>query len=275
MEDKTTEKTQWHPFLVQFLRHDYKEKLVIKEAFKLGKMPLEMDMLIQPKVPSQLLPYPFNCLAETTLVEFKGPGDEADWKAVSQIEGYACLYQRREKIEDRREITLWIVANKFAENFNQFPCDYIDNLTQIGKGVSSGELTRFSICLIDLGKLPITVYTIPLLMVYKDNPEREKEIIRFVIKHYGVLKEYLEFLSTLHIKAYKEVLADMNIKNLHELDLDWEEIYDFLGFVIHSVGDEKAIEKIIQTAGPEKVIESIGIEKVEELLQKVKKEKTA
>lgn len=269
---KKKKKIQWHPFLVQFLRRKYKGKFTIKEAFKLGKMPLEMDMWIQLEVPPQSLPYPFNYLAKITLVEFKGPGDTAGWKAVSQIEGYACLYQQNEKIKDRREITLWIIASEFAANFNKSPCDYIDDLTEIGEGVSKGELTRFPIYLIDLSKLPISVSTIPLLMVYRGDLEREKEIVRFVIKHRAELREYFDFLSTLHIKAYKEVLSKMTIEDIQELDLDWDEIYDhFLNFVIPFTKYDKDLEAVVL----DKIIQSAGTEKVEKFLEKAKKAKTA
>ena len=55
-----SERTQWHPLLAQFLKHDYGDKLYIRDAVPLGKMPLEMDLLIEPLAPIDSLPYPFN-----------------------------------------------------------------------------------------------------------------------------------------------------------------------------------------------------------------------
>jgi len=249
--------------LAQFLREDHGERLNIKDSVKLGKMPLELDILINPKVPGIELPYPFNYLGETTTIaELKGPGDTAIWEDLAQVEGYACLYQRRDenKIEDRSQITLWLISSKFSQNFNQPPRDYIENLKPVGKGVSGGSLAKFPIYLIDLGELPITLDTIPLLMVYEDNKEREKEIIRFVIEHYDELGRYGSFLSMLHVRAFKEVLGEMDLRNLRGLELDVPGIIDLFGLdrLIEAAGKDELIQKI----GSEEVIESIGKERV-------------
>ncbi|MBC8236478.1 hypothetical protein H8E77_43585 [bacterium] len=267
---------QWHPLLAQFLREDYNDRLSIKDSLKLGRMPLEMDLLITPSVPTTQLPYPFMYLGETTtLAELKGPGDTAIWEDLAQIESYACLYQKRDesKIEDRSQITLWLISSKFSENFNQPPGDYIENLTSVGEGVSGGSLAKFPIYLIDLGELPITLDTIPLLMVYEDRKEREKEIIRFVIEHYDELRKYGSFLFTLHIRALKEVLEEMDLRNLRGLELDVPGIIDLLGLdrIVETAGKNKLIQKI----GPEEAIEIASLyltrERIEELLDKKKK----
>ena len=267
---------QWHPLLAQFLREDYSDRLKIKDSLKLGRMPLEMDLLITPSVPTTQLPYPFMYLGETTTIaELKGPGDTAIWEDLAQIESYACLYQKRDesKIEDRSQITLWLISSKFSENFNQPPGDYIENLTSVGEGVSGGSLAKFPIYLIDLGELPITLATIPLLMVYEDRKEREKEIIRFVIEHYDELRKYGSFLFTLHIRALKEVLEEMDLRNLRGLELDVPGIIDLLGLdrIVETAGKNKLIQKI----GPEEAIEIASLyltrERIEELLDKKKK----
>jgi len=221
-------------------------------------MPLELDILINPSVPTTELPYPFNYLGKTvTIAELKGPGDTAIWEDLAQVEGYACLYQRRNenKIEDRSKITLWLISSKFSQNFNEPPGDYIENLEPVGKGVSGGSLAKFPIYLIDLGELPITLDTIPLLMVYEDKKEREKEIVRFVIEHYDELGRYGFFLSTLHARAFKEVLAEMDLRNLRGLELDVPGIIDLFG-----------LDRLVKTAGKERVIEFIGKEGVIETI---------
>jgi len=265
-----SERTQWHPLLAQFLKHDYGDKLYIRDAVPLGKMPLEMDLLIKPKAPIDSLPYPFNHIGKTTIGEFKSPEDTANWKAVTQIEGYACLYQRLNVIKDREQITLWLIASEFTKSFNEPPCDYIDNLTQIGEGLKSGYLHKFPIYLIELSTLPITLHTIPLLLVYGGDSEREKEIIRFVIKYRAELQEYLEFLP-LHAQAFKEVLNEMDTKYLYEMDIDWEAMGDAIGIVARRIGAEKIInaigtEKAIGAIGTEKAIEAIGTEKAIEAI---------
>ena len=261
---------QWHPILAQFLENDYKEQILIRESVKLGEMPLEMDILIEPIVSIQSLPYPFNYLGKTTIVEFKGPGDTATWTSLAQIESYACIYIRNNEIPDRRKLTLWVIASKFSAQIDEPPYDCIDNLTDIGLGIRGGVLARFPIYLIDLSELPITIPTIPLLMVYRGDLNREKEIVTFVIKHRLQLHEYIKFLSILHAKVLGEVLDNMNIENLQELELDIPAITDLFDIMIRTIGPEKAIEKI----GLENIIQTVGIEKIEELLEKVKQAKS-
>ena len=234
------------------------------------------------------LPYPFNYLGKTTIVEFKGPSDTATWTSLAQIESYACIYIRNHEIADRRKLTLWVIASKFSEQIDEPPYDCIDNLTHIGSGVRCGVLARFPIYLIDLGELPITIPTIPLLMVYSGDLKREKGIVRFVIKHRLQLHEYIEFLSILHAKALKEVLGNMNIENLRELKLDMPAITDIFDVMVRTIGLEKAIEtigpekaieaigleKVIEKIGLERIIQTAGIEKIEELLKKSKQAKS-
>ncbi|MFQ6044466.1 MAG: hypothetical protein ACE5PV_26745 [Candidatus Poribacteria bacterium] len=69
--------TYWHPLLAQFLREDYGDRLEVKDSVKIGKMPLELDILIFPSISTEELPYPLNYLGKTTIAELKGPGDTA------------------------------------------------------------------------------------------------------------------------------------------------------------------------------------------------------
>jgi len=76
--------TYWHPLLAQFLKEDYGNLLEVRDSVKIGKMPLELDILIFPTVPTEKLPYPFNYLGQTTIAELKGPGDTATWRVYCQ-----------------------------------------------------------------------------------------------------------------------------------------------------------------------------------------------
>ena len=207
---------QWHPLLAQFLRHSLSDQIQIQDSIPLGQMPLEMDLLFQPSVPIQSLSYPYNHLGQSTIGEFKGAGDTANWATIAQIESYACLYQMQQRIIDRNQITLWVIASKFAGNFPR----YIDNLTPIGPGVQRGTLAHFPIYQIDLATLPITPATLSLLMVYKGHLAREREIVRSLVEHYHELGEMRNFITILHPQAIKEVLAEMNIESLRGLNLD-------------------------------------------------------
>ncbi|MBI1922842.1 hypothetical protein HYR99_01190 [Candidatus Poribacteria bacterium] len=246
----------WHPLLAQFLRHHLSDRIQIRDSIPLGQMPIEMDLLLEPIVPSESLSYPYNHLGQQTIGEFKGAGDTADWMSVAQIESYACLYQMQQKIEDRAEITLWVIASQFSESFSR----YIEDLTSIGEGVQRGTLAQFPIYRIDLETLPITLATFPLLMVYKGKVEREKEIVQFFIDHYEELGELSFFIKLLHPQALEEVLKMLDLESLRGFDLDLPAILRLFDTekIIQNIG----MEKVIQTVGMEKVIQTIGIEKI-------------
>ncbi len=247
---------QWPPLLAQFLRHHLSDRIQIQDSIPLGQMPLEMDLLLEPIVPIELLSYPYNHLGQRTIGEFKGAGDTADWMSVAQIESYACLYQMQQKIEDRAEITLWVIASQFSESFSR----YIEGLTPIGEGVQRGTLAQFPLYQIDLETLPITLATFPLLMVYKGKMEREKEIVKFFIDHYEELGKLSFFIKLLHPQALEEVLKMLDIESLRGFDLDLPAILRLFDTekIIQNIG----MEKVIQTVGMEKVIQTIGIEKI-------------
>ena len=151
---------QWHPLVAQFLRDFLSNRIQIQDSVPLGEMPIEMDLLFQPRVPIASLPYPYNHLGQRTIGEFKGVGDTANWQTVAQIESYACLYQRRQNLEDRKQITLWVIASQFTHSFSR----YIEDLVPVGEGIFRGTLAQFPIYQIDLGTLPITPATFPLLL---------------------------------------------------------------------------------------------------------------
>ena len=225
-------------------------------------MPIEMDPLFQPSIPIQSLPYPFNHLGQPTIGEFKGAGDMANWATVAQIESYACLYQMQQKIIDRNQITLWVIASKFAGNFPL----YIDNLIPIGPGVQRGTLAHFPIYQIDLATLPITLATLPLLMVYKGDLAREREIVRSLVEHYHELGEMRNFISILHPQAIKEVLAEMNLESLRGFDLDLPAILELFPpeQVIQAIGWKKIIQNLDASTLSEQERESL-IEQLRQL----------
>lgn len=245
---------QWHPLLAQFLRDVLSDRIQIRDSVPLGEMPIEMDLLFQPRGQIASLPYPYNYLGQRTIGEFKGPGDTANWDSVAQIEGYACLYQRQQNIEDRGEITLWVIASQYTQSFSR----YIEDLTSIGKGVFRGTLAQFPICQIDLGTLPITVATFPLLLVYKGDVAREKAIVQFFIDHHEELRESSLFIELLHPEALKEVLRTMDIESLRGFDLDLPAILRLFDTqrIIQTIG----LKEAIQTVGLEEVIQTVGLE---------------
>ena len=130
----------------------------------------------------------------------------------------------------------------------------------MGDGVQRGTLAGFPIYAIDLETLPLTGATFPLLLVYKGNIEREKEMAQFFIAHYQELGELSFFLELLHPQALKEVLREMNLDSsvprVRKADLRG---YDF---DLPAILDLFETKKIIQNIGLDKVIQTVGLKEV-------------
>ncbi|MCS6862523.1 MAG: hypothetical protein NZT92_19650 [Abditibacteriales bacterium] len=133
----------WHPFLVQFLRQDYGDRLIIEDEVNLGEMPLRVDLLLIKRDPQATLPYPFNHLGERTLVSYCGPEDRANWKDVVKLEVYGRLYQLRENLLVRSKITLWLMASRFARQIFPLGGGHLGRVRRGGPG-GGGKFRGFS-----------------------------------------------------------------------------------------------------------------------------------
>ena len=227
---------QWHPFLAQFLRQDYGDQLIIQEEVNLGDMPLRVDLLLIRRDASIELPYPFNFLGGQTLVEYKGPGEIANQADLVQLETYGLLYQQKEKLWNRQELTLWLLASQFSGNVSQPTGAYLSEEQIAIPSVRHGLLDGFPTCLIDLSQLPISEATLPLVMVSKGS--QEKPLAEFLIDHHSTYSNYLLHFAHLHLSTLREVLS-MRQMAWEEIGVEAKELIEFFG-------------------GPEKMLQIIG-----------------
>jgi len=262
----------WHPFLTQFLRQDYDGLLFIENEVNLGEMPLRLDLLIIPCYPVIELPYPFCYLGQRTLTSYKGPGDKAEQSSLVQLLNYSLLYQQRENIWQRRDLTLWLLANEFADDISLPGGAEIADMREIGVGVRGGILDGFPIFLIDLGVLPVNTATLPLVMAAKG--ENEQALVEFFLDNYEEYASYLGYLIELHGKMLMEVLM-MRQMTAEEIGLDMDTVIEFLKFY----SDDKVIDGVSKLLGGERVLRGsarmLGEERaVKELTQIIGEERT-
>jgi hypothetical protein len=237
----------WHPFLTQFLRQDYGSLLTIEDEVNLGDMPLRLDLLLIPRYPVIKLPYPFCHLGQRTLASYKGPGDIAGQDSLVQLLTYALLYQQREGIWQRRDLTLWLLANEFADDTLLPGGVNIVDIQEIGIGVRGGTLDGFPIFLINLGALPVNVATLPLVMAAKG--ANEQALIEFLLDNHEQYASYIGYLIELHSDMLTEVLM-MRQMTAEEIGLDMESVLRFLRFY----DDDKVMEGVSKLYGDERVL---------------------
>jgi hypothetical protein len=100
-------------------------------------------------------------------------------ESLVQLLTYARLYQQRESIWQRRDLTLWLLANEFADNILLPGGANIADIQEIGIGARGGTLDGFPVFLIDLGVLPVNVATLPLVMAAKGT--NEQALVEFLL----------------------------------------------------------------------------------------------
>ncbi len=263
---------QWHPYLTQFLRQDYDSLLIIESEVNLGEMPLRLDLLLIPRYPVGELRYPFCHLGQQrTLASYKGPGDMAGQPSLVQLLTYAMMYQQREDIWQRSDLTLWLMANEFADDISLPGGAQIDDMQEIGVGMRGGTLDGFPIFLIDLGVLPVNIATLPLVMAAKG--ANEQALVEFLLDNHEQYASYIGYIIELHGKMFMEVLM-MRKMNPEEIGLEMETVMGLLQLY----GDDKVMEGMHKLYGGEQVLKQsariIGEERaVKELTQTIGKER--
>ncbi|MBI1929003.1 hypothetical protein HYR99_32750 [Candidatus Poribacteria bacterium] len=254
---------QWHPFLAQFLRQDYGDRLIIQEEVNLGDMPLRADLLLIRRDTSIELPYPFNFLGQQTLLEYKGPDTIANQSDLVQLEIYGLLYQQKESFWDRRELTLWLLASRFAENICQSNGAFLSDEQLAAPSVRHGSLDGFPTCFIDLERLPISEATLPLVMVSKG--AQEEKLAEFLIDHHQTYADYLIQFIHLHPRTLREVLRMRQ--------MTWEEIGVDPQDVIELFGADRTIENLVQLLGEDRATAHfarlIGKDRLKEILEQL------
>jgi len=123
-------------------------------------------MLIR-RVPLAILPFPFDYLGKTTLVQYKGPDDTADQSALVKLVIDALMVQRREGQWMRSDYTSWVIASSFGRNLSMTGGAEILIQDSPGPDVRRGMVDGFPICLVDLNDVPVTADTLPLSMYRK------------------------------------------------------------------------------------------------------------
>ena len=191
-----------------------------------------------------------------------------------QLLTYALLYQQREDIWQRRDLTLWLLANKFADDISLPGGAHIDDMQEIGVGMFAslsgyfvnrrgGTLDDFPIFLIDLGVLPVSAATLPLVMAAKG--ENEQALVEFLLDNHAEYASYIGYLIELHGDMLMEVLM-MKQMTAEEIGLDMKTVTRFLQLY----NDDEIIDEMRRLYGDEKIIQGIGEERaLEELMRRM------
>jgi len=275
---------QWHPYLVQFLREDYGDRLIIEEEVQLGDMPLRADLVIIRRDPHVELPFPFEYLGAVTLAEYCGPDEAAQQDDLVRLEIYGLLYHRREALGPRRNLTLWLMASRFARNVSRPDGAHVSDLRSVGRGVRAGMLDGFPTRLVNLDGLPLSGATLPLKMVTKGRGEAP--LVEFLIEHHTEQRRYLPHVLDLHHAKLMEVLR-MRRMRPQDIGLELDPLIELAAMfqdgeqaLIRKFGEDRILkqigeDRILEQIGEERALRHFGADRVREWLRESESAKVA
>jgi hypothetical protein len=130
------------------------------------------------------------------------------------------LYGLKEERDEDAITGLWLVASHMSARFLELTRRRRNGLEQVGQGVWQGQFEDSPLTLVHLHELPLTLETLPLLMVYKG--PREHEIVRFAIRQGREHSFFVEQAETFHPKALQDVIRTIGRERLRQLldDMD-------------------------------------------------------
>ena len=252
---------QWHPVLVDGLRHLMGDRLRIEPEHAVAALPTRIDVLVISRPGAAELGAPYDRLRPSTLVEVESPGDWATWRSLRKLYADAALYGLDQDAEDTAQIGLWLVASRISAELLRTAARQVGPLEKVGPGLWEGHFVGSPLLIVHLHELPLTLAALPLLMVYRG--PREAEIARVALDQ-GVHDQFFaEQAVTFHPRAVQEVLRmkGMNVEAYRQL----ANVRD----IVALFGPRILIEEI----GPKEVIRALGEERVREVLEELAREK--
>ena len=260
---------QWHPVLVDGLRYLLGDRLRIEAEHAVSALPTRIDLLVISPGLGDDLESPYDRLSAATLAELESPGEWATWKSLRKLYVDGGLYSLDRELERMSGIGLWLVASRMSVEFLQAAAAELGPLEQVGSGLWEGRFIGSPVLFIHLHELPLSVATLPLLMVYKG--PREREIAEFALEQGRQYEFFAEQAVAFHPHAVGEVLAmkGMNVEAYRQL-ANVKDIVALFGprILIEEMGTKEAIRAI----GEEEVIRAIGEARIRELLARMERQ---
>jgi hypothetical protein len=184
------------------------------------------------------------------------------------------LFRLTEGLKQAAQVSLWLVVSRASGAFFSHMRKELRAVESLGSGLWRTTHMGSPLVIVHLEELPLSLETLPLLMVYKG--PREPEIAAFVLKQAREHPMFLEQAIVFHARAMKEVLTmeGINVEAYRKL-ANVKDIVDLFGErilieeigkdrFIREIGREKVLEDLYREMGPERLLEFIDRKKQEQ-----------
>jgi hypothetical protein len=257
---------QWHPVFAQLLRPVVEDYYEIQTTVPVGDAPREADFVLLRRTSRTSPPFQglWRHLTTWSILEFKGPTVTPRRNDIELLVELGLGIDRRlraSEIGDTKrhaaaeEVSFWYLANRLGRRFLRDAEWKLGTLNLLTPGLWRCQVLRRLVFLVSSVDLPVEPESLPLHVVSREPPAREREVAQLVVKKPGLQQLYGGWLASLHPSAWEEA-EQMAKTSRREFKIDLRPAIKYLGldYVIDQVG----VQKVIDAIGPERVIASLG-----------------
>jgi hypothetical protein len=252
----------------ELLRPMLQKYFDVQTNVPVGDAPRAADILLLQRTGSEPTPFRglWRHLTTWNILEFKGPTVTARARHLPLlVELGLGIFRRLNEERQRQKETLltpeqaafWYIARRLGKRFVSNALDQLGHLDQVEPGLWRSQILRHSVFFIDSERFASEPDSVPLHLLFKRSPERERELAHLVVEQPHYFEWYGSVLSAWHPEGWEGV-KNMATKGRSGLE------YDFTG-IIEDIGLDKLVKNVgaktvVEAVGPEKFMEEIGID---------------
>ncbi len=240
MARKRAKRNQYEARLIQLLKRRFEQaRLTVQDYLKVGKLPLEIDMLVRSKRTraNARLPKLFRYFQQHNVLEIKTEQTPLKIGDLLKLQAYTWLYMEREQVYDAEQVTATMIAHHLpAQVRAALPAL---KYHRVSKGVYKNR-SAFDSYVLDLSALPEALPPEELQIFI--NAERREHV--FTSSQKKARKQtILKAITELYEKEALQLMAKLNAKS-------------------------RSTRKFVEVLGPEKVAKSLRQEEIASAIDK-------
>lgn len=262
---------QWHPLFAELLRPLLQNYYDVQTNVPVGDVPREADILLLRRTGHEPTPFRglWRHLTTWNILEFKGPTVDARIHDLHLLVELGLGIHRRLNEERRRQrlklleppaASFWYVVRNLGGRIQPTLRRRLGQLEEIENGLWRSQILQHLVFLVSSERFASEPDSVPLHLLVKRSPERERELAHLVVGQPDFLEWYGSLLGTFHSAAWMEV-KEMATTKHRRLELDFSAVKDDLTpeNVAQLIGF-MGVKRILKAIDHKEVIKEIGVD---------------
>jgi hypothetical protein len=269
----------WHPLFAHLLRPVLEGYYEVQTNVPVGDAPREADLVLLRRTSTRTLPFRglWKALTTWNVLEFKGPTVSPRLSDLEPLVELGLGIGRRLNEERRKrggrplesqEVSFWYLVNRLGNRLLRAARHRLGQLDVHSPGVWRCTILQHLVFLVSTVALPVDEDSLPLHVVGKEPPEKEKAVADLVVAQPALWQQYGSVFATLHPSIWEEVRF-MARTSGKKFQFDFRPAIKHLGlnYVIEQVGvkpiiDEIGIKRAVEEMGLKRVVDEVGVKRV-------------